>query len=440
MVNQIPSQLRVKPVSSLTGDVSVPGDKSITHRALMLGSIATGETRIKHALLGADCLATLDAFRQLGVAIDTSHPKDISIPGVGMRGLTPSMQPLDLGNSGTAIRLMIGLLAGANITAQLTGDASLCSRPMMRVVAPLRSMGAQIELTSDNTAPVFLSTHSELQGIDYEMPVASAQVKSALLLAGLYAKTAITLWEPAITRDHTERMLQCFGASITHHENTIHLKPSSELQGQEIIVPGDLSSAAFFIVAAIIAATSHVILRQVGMNPTRTGVIDILRQMGAQIEVHHERMLGMEPVADLTITPAPLRGIAIPASLVPLAIDEFPIIFIAAAAATGVTTLQGAAELRVKESDRLQAMADGLTALGITAKTTEAGIEITGGDIQGGVIDSHGDHRIAMAFAMASLRAREDIVIQQCENIGTSFPNFLDLCQQLGLSIKGDSL
>jgi 3-phosphoshikimate 1-carboxyvinyltransferase len=440
MVSQIPSQLRAQPALTLNGDVSVPGDKSITHRALMLGSIATGETRIKQALLGADCVATLKAFQQLGVAIDTSNPADISIQGVGMHGLKPSTQPLDLGNSGTAIRLMTGLLAGANIAVQLTGDASLCSRPMMRVVAPLRSMGAQIELTSDNLAPVFLKTHSELQGIEYEMPVASAQVKSALLLAGLYAQSATSLWEPAVTRDHTERMLQCFGASLIHDENRIHLKPTSALQGQEIVVPGDLSSAAFFIVAATIAATSHVTLRQVGMNPTRTGVIDILRQMGAQIGIHHERVLGMEPVADLLITPAPLRGIAIPSSLVPLAIDEFPIIFIAAAAATGVTTLQGAAELRVKESDRLQAMADGLTAVGIIAKTTETGIEITGGEIQGGLVNSHGDHRIAMAFAMASLRAREDIVIQQCENIGTSFPNFLDLCQQLGLSIKGDAL
>jgi len=440
MANSFPNQLYVPPNSSMKGDVLMPGDKSITHRALMMGSIATGNTKITGALMGADCLATLKAMEQLGVKIHVNHGGSlISVEGVGLKGLKTPSSPLDLQNSGTSIRLLTGLLAGAGISAVLTGDESLQKRPMMRVVAPLRKMGSKITLTQEETPPIVLNHHEPLGGLTYELPVASAQVKSALLLAGLYASEDTFLIEPEPTRDHTERMLLTFGAHVVKKEKEIHLKPTPSLKACDIEVPGDLSSAAFFMVGATLAKEGEVFLRKVGMNPTRWGVIHILKQMGARIEILNERYLGSEPVADLKILPASLKGIHIAKEWVSLAIDEFPIIFIAAASAEGKTILEGGEELRVKESDRIATMARGLKTLGILVEESTSGVQITGGPMKGGVIDSHGDHRVAMSFAMASLRAKEPIHIHHCKNIETSFPNFLEICETLGLSIRGES-
>ncbi len=433
MDKSIPSTLIARPCRQVAGCVRVPGDKSITHRSIMLGSIANGITTISNGLMGDDCIATLCAMEQLGVKIERALGNQLVIHGVGMQGLKKPQQALDLGNSGTAIRLLMGLLAGANISTELVGDSSLNSRPMMRVSTPLQQMGAAIQLTKKGTAPIKLSSHKGLHGVNYMLPVASAQVKSAILLAALYATGETVITEPGITRDHTERMLLGFGAKLSKSDVGIRLTGGQSLRCQDIHVPSDISSAAFFIVAACIAAEAELLIKDVGINPTRTGIIDILKLMGADITLIPSERHGAEPIADIIVKPAKLHGIEIPHALVPLAIDEFPVIFIAAACAKGVTVLSGAAELRVKESDRLQVMANGLTALGVVTELQEDGIHITGGQINGGTVQSHGDHRIAMAFTIASLRAEDAIIIHDCENIATSFPDFLELCQQIGL-------
>lgn len=433
------SRFRVQPGGCLRGDIRVPGDKSISHRAIMLGSLAEGVTSVSGFLEGEDSLATLKAFRAMGVAIEGPQDGRLSIKGVGMDGLNSPDAPLDLGNSGTSMRLMSGLLAGQGFDVTLVGDESLSRRPMSRVLDPLQLMGAHINATPKGTAPLFVRPVDGLTGIDYELPMASAQVKSCLLLAGLYAEGETCVTEPAPTRDHTERMLQGFGYEVRRQDNKVCLTGGGRLKGCDLDIPTDISSAAFFLVGASIAEGSDLWLRHVGMNPTRDGIIRILRLMGANIEVANERDVGGEPVADLRVTHAPLKGIRIPKALVPLAIDEFPAIFIAAACAEGETILEGAEELRVKESDRIQVMADGLKALGILAEPTADGIRIQGGSLGGGEIHSHGDHRISMSFAMAALRAKGEVLIHDCANVNTSFPGFASLAQGVGLHIQSES-
>ena len=429
-----------QPGGSLKGQIRVPGDKSISHRSIMLGALAEGVTEITGFLEGEDSLATLVAFRAMGVKIEGPQQGKVSVHGVGLHGLKAPSSPLDLGNSGTSMRLLSGLLAGQSFDSELIGDASLMSRPMRRVIDPLLSMGADIEPTEKGTAPLKItSAKSGLSSIRYDMPVASAQVKSCVLLAGLYAKGKTCVKEPAPTRDHTERMLNGMGYTVQSSNGTACLEGGGTLRSTTIDVPADISSAAFFLVGASIATGSDLLLEHVGINPTRTGVIDILRLMGADIEIQNEREVGGEPVADIRVCSAVLHGIEIPEELVPLAIDEFPALFVAAACAQGTTTLTGAEELRVKESDRIQVMADGLQNLGVDATPTPDGMIIKGGAIAGGSIDSCGDHRIAMSFAMAALRATGVIEISDCANVNTSFPDFIKIAKKSGLSISGSA-
>ena len=428
-------RFHVRPGGALRGCLRVPGDKSISHRSVMLGALANGVTEVTGFLEGEDSLATLRAFRQMGVRIDGPSGGRVTIHGVGMRGLRPPAVPLDLGNSGTSMRLMAGLLAGQGFDCTLVGDASLSKRPMRRVTEPLARMGARIESTERGTAPLHIRPVPGLTAIRYDMPVASAQVKSSLLLAGLYAEGETCVTEPAPTRDHTERMLAGFGYPVRRDGNRACVQGGGRLTACAIDVPADISSAAFFLVGASIAPGSDLVLEHVGLNPTRTGVLAILREMGADITVLNERHVGGEPVGDLRVRAAPLRGIRIPEDQVPLAIDEFPALFVAAACAEGETVLTGAEELRVKESDRIQVMADGLAALGVGARPTPDGIRIQGGPIGGGRIASHGDHRIAMSFAVAALRAGGAIAIDDCANVDTSFPGFAALAAGAGLDI-----
>lgn len=426
---------RVAAGGALRGTTRVPGDKSISHRAIMLGSIAQGTTRISGFLEGEDALATMNIFRALGVPIEGPLHGNVAVHGVGMHGLRAPSQVLDCGNSGTSMRLLSGLLAGQPFDATLTGDASLRKRPMQRVAQPLGRMGARIDTADGGRPPLAIHGNPRLQGVDYEMPVASAQVKSALLLAGLYARGRTCVSEPAPTRDHTERMLQAFGYGVQAQGGRVCVQGGSRLTACDIEVPADISSAAFFMVGASIAPGSDLTLTHVGVNPTRTGVIDILRLMGADITLTNERTVGGEPVADVRVRHAGLRGIRVPPQLVPLAIDEFPVLFVAAACAEGETVVTGAQELRVKESDRIAVMAGGLQALGVQAQPTPDGMRIRGGAYRGGSIASHGDHRIAMAFAMAALRASDSIEIGDCDNVATSFPGFVAQARAAGLDI-----
>lgn len=433
---------RVQPGGQAQGRLRVPGDKSMSHRSIMLGALAEGVTEVKGFLEGEDSLATLQAFREMGVAIEGPHQGKVTIHGVGMHGLKAPAGPLYVGNSGTAMRLFSGLLAGQAFDSELTGDESLTKRPMGRVADPLRLMGATIDTAEGGRPPLKIHGGAALKGIDYDMPMASAQVKSCLLLAGLYAQGETRVREPAPTRDHTERMLNGFGYEVSRDGDTCWLQGGGKLTAGPIDVPSDISSATFFLVAAAITPGADITLEHVGINPTRIGVINILTLMGADLSLENEREVGGEPVADIRIRYAPLKGIDIPEAQVPLAIDEFPALFIAAANAEGVTRLRGAEELRVKESDRIQAMADGLAILGVQHTVVEDGIDIVGnGDPQkasygGGRINSLGDHRIAMAFAISSLRAGEEIVIDDCANVATSFPDFVELATRIGMSVS----
>ncbi|MDQ7731129.1 bifunctional prephenate dehydrogenase/3-phosphoshikimate 1-carboxyvinyltransferase [Halomonas sp. SpR1] len=433
---------RVQPGGQAQGRLRVPGDKSMSHRSIMLGALAEGVTEVKGFLEGEDSLATLQAFREMGVAIEGPHQGKVTIHGVGMHGLKAPAGPLYVGNSGTAMRLFSGLLAGQAFDSELTGDESLTKRPMGRVADPLRLMGATIETAEGGRPPLKIHGGAALKGIEYDMPMASAQVKSCLLLAGLYAEGETRVREPAPTRDHTERMLNGFGYAVSREGDTCWLKGGGKLTAGPIDVPSDISSATFFLVAAAITPGSDITLEHVGINPTRVGVINILTLMGANLALENEREVGGEPVADIRIRYAPLKGIDIPEEQVPLAIDEFPALFIAAANAEGVTRLRGAEELRVKESDRIQAMADGLAVLGVQHTVVEDGIDIVGnGDAQkasygGGRVDSLGDHRIAMAFAISSLRANAEIVIDDCANVATSFPDFVELATRIGMGVS----
>ena len=428
------------PGGSLSGSFRVPGDKSISHRSIMLGSLAEGTTEVTGFLEGEDSLATLQAFRDMGVVIEGPHRGRVTIHGVGLHGLQAPPNTLYLGNSGTSMRLLSGLLAGQYFDVELTGDESLSGRPMNRVANPLREMGAKIETAEQGRPPLGIQGGVKLNGIDYVLPMASAQVKSCVLLAGLYADGETVVTEPAPTRDHTERMLKGFGYPVKVDGSTVTIQAGGRLTATNIDVPSDISSAAFFMVAASIAPGSDITLEHVGMNPTRVGVINILRLMGANIDINGACEVGGEPVADIRIRSAQLKGINIPEDQVPLAIDEFPAIFVAAACAQGTTVLTGAEELRVKESDRIQVMMDGLRVLGVDARGTSDGAVIQGlgaeGVIGGGEVVSHGDHRIAMSFAVASLRAGKSIRIMDCANVATSFPGFIDLARSCGMQVE----
>ena len=427
-------EFKVMPGGTICGEARVPGDKSISHRSVMLGALAAGITVVRGFLEGEDALATVAAFRAMGVQIEGPENGILTIHGVGLMGLQAPDQALDLGNSGTSIRLLAGLMAAQKFASTLTGDESLCSRPMGRVLQPLSLMGAKV---SGDKPPLQIHGGQALSGIHYDLPMASAQVKSCVLLAGLYAQGRTSVTEPAPTRDHTERMLRGFGYSVdTSKDGVISLCGGGELKAMEIDVPADISSAAFFLVAASIAPGSDLLLTHVGINPTRIGVINILRLMGANIVLSNEREVGGEPVADIRVRYAALKGIDIPVDQVPLAIDEMPVLFIAAACAQGRTTLRGAEELRVKESDRIAAMAEGLSTLGIVNEVLDDGIVIEGGVIGAGVIKTYHDHRIAMAFTIAALRAEGEIQILDCEHVGTSFPEFDALARGLGLQIS----
>jgi 3-phosphoshikimate 1-carboxyvinyltransferase len=428
------SEFVVEPCAGVAGQVRVPGDKSISHRALMLGAIAAGTTQVEGFLEGEDCLATLRAVASLGVNVQRPAPGEVVIEGVGLRGLGRPRSVLDMGNAGTAMRLFMGLLSAQGFDSELIGDESLMRRPMERVAKPLRAMGAQID-TQDGRPPVRIRGGAALRGLRYEMPMASAQVKSAVLLAGLYAEGETTVVEPAVTRDHTERMLQSFGANVVARGGSATVLPAAQLEATRISVPGDFSSAAFFIVAACIGAREPFVIEGVGVNPTRTGLLEMLALMGADLRLVNHRSAGAEPVADIEVRPARLRGIRVPERLVPLAIDEFPAFFIAAACADGETVVTGAAELRVKESDRIAVMARGLEALGVPNEVRADGLSIEGGPFGGGVVESHGDHRVAMSFAVASLRASAPIEIRDVANVGTSFPGFATTARAVGLRL-----
>jgi 3-phosphoshikimate 1-carboxyvinyltransferase len=424
------------PVTSIGGELTVPGDKSISHRAIILGSIAQGTTTISGFLEGEDCLATLEAFRAMGVKIEGPVAQRVVIHGVGKYGLKKPSHPIDCGNSGTTMRLLAGLLCAQSFDSELTGDESLLKRPMERVSRPLAQMGASIRTAKGGRPPLSIQGGQPLTGIYYDMPLASAQVKSCLLLAGMYAEGETQVIEPGLTRDHTERMLTTFSYPIHKADNTVLINRSSECQGTDVIVPGDMSSAAFFIVAATLVPQSDLLIKQVGINPTRMGMIKILKRMGANIKLSNKRLCGEELVADVSVKHAVLEGIDIPASMVPIAIDEFPVLFIAASCAKGQTVLHGAKELRCKESDRIAAMADGLTHLGIQAEVLDDGICIQGGEFQGGVVDSYGDHRIAMAFAVAGAVAKAPVTIKNAMNVATSFPDFVKIANQINLAIQ----
>ena len=422
--------------TGLQGTIRVPGDKSISHRSIMLGSIAEGTSHISGFLDGEDSLNTLRSFQAMGVDIEGPVDGNVTIHGVGMNGLTPPTQSLDLGNSGTSMRLLAGLLAGQRFDVELSGDTSLSKRPMKRVTDPLTEMGAVVATADGGKPPLKITGNQSLNGFSYQMPMASAQVKSCCLLAGLYAQGKTCVTEPAITRDHTERMLKAFGCEVEVNDSTACITGPAKLIATDIDVPTDISSAAFFMVGASIADDSDIVLEHVGINPTRTGVINILNLMGADITTFNQQEVGGEPVADIRIKSAKLKGIHVPENLVPVAIDEFPVLFVAAACAEGQTVITGAEELRVKESDRIQVMADGLLALDVNARATDDGMIIQGGEIAGGTVHSHDDHRIAMAFAMAGLRASGDIHIEDCDNVNTSFPGFAELAASCGLSIQ----
>lgn len=429
----------VEPSPCHDAVVTVPGDKSISHRAVMLGSIALGQTAVQGFLSGEDCLATLGAFEQLGVTVKYHDDTSLTVHGVGLNGLASPAGTLDLGNSGTAMRLMAGLMAGQRFSTTLSGDASLNSRPMMRVINPLTEMGAALDSDCDGSPPLQITGGLRLRGISYELPMASAQVKSCVLLAGLYADGSTTVVEPAVTRDHTERMLRTMGVAVNTDGNRISIVGGQQPRATNIDVPADLSSAAFVMLAALLSNKADVLIKAVGINPTRTGVIDILKGMGADIRLLNQRNFGDEPVADIRVRSSDLSGGQIDPGLVSLAIDEFPIIFVAAAAAKGKTTFTGIGELRVKESDRIAAMASGLRALGVDVDESDDGAIVHGASFTAGTVDSFGDHRIAMSLAIAGSVARGPVTVTNIDAVATSFPGFADLMAEIGLAISVES-
>ena len=431
----------IQPAAVGDAAVTVPGDKSVSHRAIMLGSIAEGVTEVSGFLAGEDCLATMSAFRSMGVTIDRPSETELVVHGAGLRGLQAPGGDLDLGNSGTAMRLMAGVLAGQDFAATLTGDASLTGRPMQRVITPLQRMGADIA-SRDGKPPLRIHGNPRLEGIEYTLPMASAQVKSAVLLAGLYARGRTGVIEPTVTRDHTERMLRAMGVAVATRDGRISLEGPARLAACAVGVPADLSSAAFVILAALLADEADILIRDVGVNPTRTGVLDILRAMGGAVALEKPRNLGEEPVADIRVRSSRLRGIEVDPALVSLAIDEFPVLFVAAGAAEGATRFSGIGELRVKESDRIAAMASGLRALGIRVEEFDDGAVVHGGRFAGGEVQSFGDHRIAMSLAVAGTVAEGPVTVHDVAAVETSFPGFETCLAAIGADIRsarGDS-
>lgn len=424
----------------LHGALTVPGDKSVSHRAIILGALASGTSRITGFLEGEDTRATARIFAQLGIAIEAPSAGERIVHGVGLHGLRAPTGVLDCGNSGTALRLLAGVLAGQAFDSMLTGDASLRRRPMRRITEPLAEMGARIDAVAGGVPPLYVHGGQRLHGIDYASPIASAQVKSAVLLAGLYASRETRVTEPRPTRDYTERMLAARGWPVEFAPGCVRLQGGHALCALDVEVPADFSSAAFFIVAATLVPGSVLTLRRVGVNPRRTGLLAVLRAMGADIVEENRRETGGELVADLMVRHAPLHGIEVPIERVADMIDEFPALFVAAAGAEGTTTVRGAAELRVKESDRIAVMATGLRALGIKVDEAPDGAQIAGDALGGGVVEACGDHRCAMAFAVAGAIARADVTIRDCANVATSFPAFVELANGCGMAISARRL
>lgn len=420
----------------LRGRIRVPGDKSISHRSIMLGALARGVTEVDGFLEGEDTRATASAFAAMGVRIEGDGGVR-RIVGAGPNGLKAPAQPLDLGNSGTGMRLMAGILAAQRFASTLVGDESLSRRPMKRVVEPLRRMGASIATREGGLAPLAFAPVDALKAIDLVTDVPSAQVKSCVLLAGLHATGTTRVREAHATRDHSERMLRAFGVDVRERDGWIEVDGGARLEGTNIDVPGDFSSAAFFLVAASLVPGSDLVIERVGVNPLRTGLLQALWAMGANIDVENERVAGAEPIADLRVRAAALHGIEVPEALVPDMIDEFPVLFAAASLAEGRTVVRGAAELRVKESDRIAAMANALRALGAAIEETLDGAVIDGGTLRGGALDSRGDHRIAMASAVAAQCAKGEVKIADCANVATSFPGFVALASSAGMAVRG---
>ena len=420
---------------SINGVVTVPGDKSCSHRSVIFASLAEGESNISGFLNGEDSLNTARAFEQMGVSIEKTGETSLRINGVGLHGLQSPASDIYMGNAGTGMRLITGILAAQPFTSRITGDESLTRRPMGRVINPLKEMGADVQSDDSGRPPLMVNPVSSIDAIHYDLPVASAQVKSCVLLAGLYGGGTTSVTEPAPTRDHTERMLRSFGYPVKTEGNHVSLEGGGRLKACDLEIPADISSAAFLIVAASIAKGSDVTIKGVGVNPTRTGVIDILKLMGADITLQNERMAGDEPVADIRVKSAELHGIDVPEHLVPLAIDELPVVFVAATAASGTTRITGASELRVKESDRIAAMAEGLKNIGADATATDDGMIVKQSNIRGGVVETHFDHRIAMSFCVAALCSSAPIEVKDTQHIDTSFPGFFSLMSELGLQI-----
>ena len=422
--------MQIQPCGPLRGEITVPGDKSISHRAVMLGALANGTTHITGFLMGEDCLSTIDCFRKMGVEIEITD-SEVIVEGVGLHGLCAPEETLYTGNSGTTTRLLCGILAGQPFTATLNGDASIQKRPMGRVIKPLREMGASIEGKNDNYCPLTLYP-SELYGIEYRLPVASAQLKSAILLAGLYAEGQTTVIEPAPSRDHTERMFRALGVEVETHGSTITLEPPEDLHAVDIRVPGDISSAAFFLVAGAIVEGSELTIRNVGVNPTRTGILDVLREMGADMSISNFHD-DAEPVCDLTVKHSMLRGVEIGGSIIPRLIDELPVIAVAAAYAEGETVIRDAQELKVKESNRIAAMVTELKKAGVDVEETDDGMIIRGGKRpHGAAFETYKDHRIAMSLAVLALAARSACRIDEPEVVAISYPDFFHTLERLG--------
>lgn len=425
--------MRIQGNQTLIGHIKVPGDKSISHRGIMLSALATGTSYVKDFLQAEDCLSTMSCFKQMGVPID-NQGNHVRIIGQGLRGLKEPKHELDTGNSGTTFRLLSGILSGQSFDVTLTGDESLQKRPMKRIIAPLTQMGAQIRgaINADSTYPPLKIMGSPLQGITYTSPVASAQVKSSILLAGLLAQGDTNVIEPHKSRDHTERMLTHMGHPLTIEGNTVMTAPAESLNPIELTVPGDISSAAFFLVAGSILPRADIVIENVGINPTRTGILDVLKEMGAHITIENERSSAGEPVADLVVRPTTLKAVTIEGEIIPRLIDELPILAVAACYAEGKTVIKDAAELKVKESNRIEAMVTELTKMGANVWETEDGMIIEGtGYLKGAQVDTYHDHRIAMSLAIAGLAAEGDTLINNSEIVKISYPSFEDNIKRL---------
>ena len=427
----------IEPSENLSGEIEIPGDKSISHRAVIFGSLANGVSEFTNFLSAEDCLATLSAFKKMGVYANLNNDKLI-IHGVGINGLNKASEPLYLGNSGTSARLLAGLLGAQKFESTIEGDKSLSGRPMNRVLDPLETMGVYIQ-SNNGKLPLHIKSANEISSINYSLPVASAQVKSSLILASMYANSQSIIREKSVTRDHTERMMMSMGYPVSVSDNVISIQGKSKLNPIKFNIPSDFSSSVFMIVACLITPNSAILIKNVGINATRIGFLRIAKMMGANIDIHNIRMEGNESVADIEVKTSSLRSIQIHDSdLVSLSIDEFPAIFVLAANANGTSIFRGLRELRVKESDRISSMARGFGRLGINTVEFEDGIQIEGGKLDGGNVECYGDHRVAMSFAVAGASAKNAIKINNVESIDTSFPSFLDSVKEIGILISNN--